>query len=396
MPWNEVRPMDERLLFIADCISGRFNISQACRKYGISRKTGYKWLARYQEGGQGALRERTSRPGSSPQQTPGVIRRAIIELRKSNRFRPGPGKILSILASRHPQWQLPSRSTVYNILSREGLIQKRRRSGRVTPWTQPFLKTEHPNDVWSADFKGQFLMGNGRWCYPLTVMDHDSRYLLGCMGLEGTGTNDAQTVFKGLFKEYGLPWRIRTDNGVPFASRAVGGLSCLSIWWIRLGILPERIEPGKPQQNGRHERMHRTMKAAVARPASASMGAQQKRFDNFVRQYNEERPHEGLGQMVPASRYQPSAREMPRKLPELEYEGHMRVKRVSPAGMIFVGGSQAYIGHLLKGECVGLDEVDDGVWQVCFGPLRLGLFDERDATSSSYGYIRMKKCHPCP
>lgn len=391
MPWNEVKPMDEKVLFVADCIRGVRSIAQTCRMYGISRKTGYKWLARYRNDGPDALKDRTSRPHNNPAKTPYIICKEIIELRKGKSFKPGPGKILSMLAVRHPAWQLPSRTTVHNILCREGLVEKRKRSRRVTPSSLPFLKVEQANDVWSADFKGQFTMGNGRWCYPLTVMDHESRYLLGCKGLWGTGTNKTKAEFDALFREYGLPLRIRTDNGVPFASQGVAGLSRLSVWWIRLGIVPERIEPGKPQQNGRHERMHKTLKAATTRPAARSMSAQQAKFNRFIQEYNEERPHEGIGQQLPASKYQASERSMPRRLPEVEYEGHYRLKKVTKSGLIYLNNTQVYIGNLLGGECVGLQEVDDGAWEAYFGQVRLGAFDERDAARSDYGYIHLRK-----
>ena len=391
MPWKEVRPMDQKVLFIADCIKGIRPFTETCRIYGISRKTGYKWLSRYRSGGLAALEDRSCRPRNRPMRTPYVIRKAIISLRTRGRVKPGPEKIMAMLARRHPDWQLPSRTTIYNILRREGLVKPRKRRSRVAASPLPFISPKEPNDVWSADFKGQFTTGEGQWCYPLTVMDHTSRYLLGCKGLGGTKTRDTKAKFEVLFNEYGLPLRIRTDNGVPFASRAVGGLSQLSIWWIRLGILPERIEPGKPQQNGRHERMHKTLKEATTRPPGRDMAQQQELFDSFRLEYNNERPHEGLGQQTPSSQYQASPRAMPQKLPELEYPSYYRVKRVSSSGLVYINNLCVYIGHLLNGERIGLEEVDDGAWDVFFGPIRLGIFNKRDAAKSSYGYLALNK-----
>lgn len=391
MPWKEVRPMDQKVLFIADCIRGGRTFTETCDMYGISRKTGYKWLSRYRSEGLDALQERSRKPRTNSNQTPYAIRKAIIALRTRGRISYGPEKIMTMLANRHPNWELPSRTTTYNILRREGLVKPRKKRSRVAASPLPFISAKDPNDVWSADFKGQFLTGDGQWCYPLTVMDHTSRYLLGCKGLSGTKTLDTRAKFEGLFHEYGLPLRIRTDNGVPFASRAVGGLSQLSIWWICLGIIPERIEPGKPQQNGRHERMHKTLKEAATRPPGRDIAQQQELFDGFMREYNNERPHEGLGQQTPSSQYQASPRPMPRKLPEIEYPPYYRVKRVSSSGLVYMNNLCVYIGQLLNGQRIGLEEMDDGAWDVFFGPVRLGAFNERDSAKSSYGYLTLDK-----
>jgi len=237
--------------------------------------------------------------------------------------------------------------------------------------------------VWSADFKGQFVMGNGRWCYPLTVMDHDSRFLVGCRALEGTGGVATRRAFESWFREYGLPWRIRSDNGVPFATRTAGGLSPLAIWWIRLGILPERIAPGKPQQNGRHERMHETLKAGATQPPGRNLSAQQRRFDHFLRLYNEERPHEALEQDPPVSRYRPSERPYPATLPELEYPDYYQRHTVSSSGVIYWRNRQVYITHLLKGQAVGLNQRDTDIWDVYFGPVLLGRLNMQQVNTKS-------------
>lgn len=390
MPWKEVRPMDEKVMFIGECLGGGRSFARICSAYGISRKTGYKWLNRYRDMEFEGLVEGSRRPHVSPQQTPYVIRKAIIELRKKWIIPPGPKKIMAVLARDNPEWVLPSRTTIYNILRKEGLVTPRKKRRRATGGKAPFLPANEPNELWSADFKGQFITSDGRWCYPITVMDHASRYLLGCKGLVGTGTKDSTMEFKRIFQEYGLPNRIRTDNGVPFASVGMGGLTSLSVWWIRLGILPERIEPGKPQQNGRHERMHKTLKQGTAQPPGRSAKHQQRLFESFRDEYNNTRPHEGLGQRTPASMYSASTRQMPRKLSELEYPGHYRVVNTSNSGTINTRGICVYVGVALKGQRIGIEEVDDGIWDVFFGPLRLGAFSERNSAQSPYGYVRLK------
>lgn len=395
MPWKEMNPMTQKVLFIADYLRGGQSFSELCRMYEISRKTGYKWISRFQDLGPDGLHEQSRRPKSSPQSTPYSIRKAIIKLRTRKQTPLGAKKIKVLLKQRHSDWDVPSVTTIYKILRQEDLISPKKIRRRVTPMQQPFSPVREPNDVWSADFKGQFRTADGCWCYPLTVMDHKSRFLLGCRNFRGTCLEQTKAEFEKLFREYGLPWRIRTDNGVPFASVSPGGISQLSKWWIRLGIMPERIEPGKPQQNGRHERMHRTLKQETARPPTETIALQQHRFDLFRQDYNYERPHESLGQQPPASCYQPSPRPMPERLPELEYPGHFLRVYVNPNGVVYQGGHRVYVGGVLKGEYVGLEEVADGVWDVFFGPLRLGSFDEREAGNGRNAYLRLK-CYPCP
>jgi transposase InsO family protein len=383
--------MDEKLLFLADFLRGHYpSFSHLCQAYGISRKTGYKWVKRYENQGIDGLGEQSRRPHQSPLMTPYPIRKAIIEIRTRGRMKPGAKKILPKLAERFPDEILPSRTTIYNILGEEGLIESNKKRKRVPRYAQPFAPVREPNEVWSTDFKGQMKLANGKWCYPLTIMDHDSRYLLDCHGLSGTTFKDTKQRFIRLFKEYGLPNRIRSDNGVPFASRTVGGLSSLSVWWIRLGIMPERIEPGKPQQNGRHERMHRTLKKATARPPATSMAAQQRRFDEFQAEYNEERPHESLNQGTPASRYTASPRPYPETLPEMQYPDYFEVRTIRSSGVVYSHNGQIYVSHLLKGEQVGLEEIDDGVWDIYFGPIRLGGFDIRDQKGGATPYWTIK------
>lgn len=391
MPWRELKPMDQKVLFIADYLRQKDHpFSVLCARYGISRKTGYKWVERYERQGVEGLEEQSRRPHQCPHQTPYRLRQAIIELRTQGRSNPGSKKIRSLLSQRYPHAVVPSKTTIHTILKQAGLIKRSKRKQRVSPYAEPFAPVHEPNELWSADFKGQFKLANGRWCYPLTVMDHDSRYLLGCEGMAGTMFIKTQQSFTHLFKEYGLPRRIRTDNGVPFASRATAGLSRLSVWWIRLGILPERIAPGKPQQNGRHERMHRTLKQNTTKPPAPSMQVQQRRFESFQQEYNHERPHEALQQQPPASCYQSSSRAWPGKLPELVYPDYFDVRKVRSSGVVYWHNGQVYVSHLLGGEWVGMDEMEEGMWEIYYGPIRLGVFDERNGKGQNNKYWSVK------
>jgi len=266
MPWSETTPMDQRVQFIADYLRDAMTVTELCELYRISRKTGYKWIDRYLRQGPAGLDERPRRPRHSPNETPEEVVEAFLEVRRRHPTW-GAKKLLAVVHKRHRRWELPHRSTVCDILLRHGLVKHPARRRRIGHPGKPVYRTLAPNDVWAADFKGQFKTGNGRYCYPLTVSDDYSRYLLGCQALTSTAVQDARPVFARLFKEYGLPRRIRTDNGVPFATNTLARQSSLSAWWVRLGVLPELIEPGKPQQNGRHERMHRTLKAETTRPA---------------------------------------------------------------------------------------------------------------------------------
>lgn len=390
MPWKDVRPMDEKVLFIADYLRGPDSFTRLCERYGISRKTGYKWTERYRQTGIDGLAERSRKPHDTPLATPYAVREAILELR-SRRGPPGPKKLQALLAQRFDAVLVPSKTTIYNILRRAGQIEPQRRSKRMRASKHPLGSASQPNELWSADYKGQFQTRDRRWCYPLTIMDHASRYLLGCRGLPGTRFEATRAEFERLFREFGLPERIRTDNGVPFASLGVGNLSRLSIWWIRLGIRPERIAPGRPQQNGRHERMHRTLKFALNRaPPAANLSEQQIELDGFRIDYNEQRPHEGLAQRSPGSCYAASPRLYPPRLPELEYPSYFQRSRVSQNGLIYWRALRVYISYLLAGEWVGLEAVGDGLWDAYFGPVRLGSFDERQTKGDRDDYLTLK------
>jgi transposase InsO family protein len=380
--------MNQRTQFIADYLRRSLCITELCQLYNVSRKTGYKWIERYLRSGPAGLEERSCKPQRSPNATAQEIVTAILEVRRHHPSWGGK-KLLVLLHQAHPRWELPGRSTVCDILSRHGLVPKQRQRRRIGHPGKPTTAILAPNDVWSADYKGQFRTGNGIYCYPLTVADGFSRYLLGCQGLGSTAVAEAKPVFTRLFQEYGLPKRIRTDNGVPFATNTLARLSSLSAWWVRLGILPELIEPGKPQQNGRHERMHRTLKAETTRPAAGSLAAQQRKFNAFREEFNHERPHEALDQQTPASLYQLSAREMPNKIPPLQYPDRFEVRYVSANGGIRWKRDWINVSMVCVGEYVGLEEIDDGIWNVYFGPLKLGRLDERHMRiEDEYGRLK--------
>ena len=397
MPWIEVKPMDAKILFISDWIRGQYNISELCRRHRISRKTGYKWINRYQEMGVDGLQDQSRRPAHSPEQVSYTTRKEIIAIRKKHKTW-GARKIGQVMRKAHGDWDIPSHTTINKVLKQKGLLSPQRRRQRVPVHTGPLSPADQPNELWTVDFKGQFKTNDGVYCYPLTVMDHASRYLLGCEGFYGTRYKETRKSFEKLFREHGLPDRIRSDNGVPFASKSIGGLSRLSIWWIRLGILPERIEPGKPQQNGRHERMHRTLKQETARPPARNMEQQQKRLNAFRKQYNEVRPHEGLDLHSPASVYRQSERSFPKRLPEMTYPGHFREGLVNHNGCVYIKNNQYYIGYLLRGELLGLEEIDDGVWKVYFGPMLLGEVREHmeKVCNKSVTYVPLRFCNLCP
>lgn len=390
MPWSQTSPMDQRTKFIADYLRELLSVTELCDLYGISRKTAYKWIERYLREGPAGLEERTRRPQSSPNSTAAEITQALLEARKRHPSWGGK-KLLTLVQRRHPKWDLPHRSTVCDILKRHGMVPKQRNRRHIGHPGKPGSLILAPNDLWSADFKSQFKTGNGRYCYPLTVTDNFSRYLLGCQGLNSTSVEDAKPVFIRLFQEYGLPKRIRTDNGVPFATNTLARLSKLSAWWVRLGVMPEFIEPGKPQQNGRHERMHRTLKDETTRPPAGSLPAQQRKFNVFVAEFNNERPHEALDQQTPASCYQRSVREMPRKLPPLVYPDRFEVRYVSANGGIRWNHDWVNVSSVCIGEYVGLEEIGDGIWDVYFGPLKLGRFNERHMRiEDQYGRLKRK------
>jgi transposase InsO family protein len=371
--------MTERHQFIAQYDSGLYSLSELAARFGISRKTAYKWLARYQEHGREGLLEHSRAPHSCPHRTPEHIVDAI---RAARELHPswGPRKLRPWLERHHPELasQLPAPSTIGDILQREGLLTPkphRRRWPHPNPACPP---PQSPNAVWSADFKGQFCTADGQACYPLTIEDGYSRFLFACQALPSVARVGVQPIFERVFEQYGLPDAIRTDNGPPFASTAICGLTRLNVWWLKLGIRHQRIEPGHPQQNGRHERMHRTLRAATLRPPADDHAAQQGRFDHFLNEYNTERPHEALGNQTPASVYRPSLRPYPARMPEPSYAGHFQVRQVSNAGCFRFHTRQIFISDALIKEHIGLEESADGIWSVWFYDVLLARLDERD------------------
>jgi putative transposase len=376
MPWSETTPMDQRLQFVADAQRTDEPFTALCARFGIAPKTGYKWLARYAAEGPAGLAERSRRPHASPAATPPEAVAALLALRARHPTWGGK-KLVAVLARRAPALPRVAPSTAAALLKRYGCIAHPRRRRALGHPGRPTAPMDAPNAVWTADFKGQFKTGDGRYCFPLTVADGASRYLLACRALTSTKTAEARPVFARLFREYGLPARIRSDNGVPFATTALGRLSPLSVWWVRLGIVPELIEPSHPEQNGRHERMHRTLKAETARPPAPTRAAQQRAFDRFRVSFNGERPHEALGQRPPGECYASSPRPYPARVGPLEYPRHWEVRRVSRNGGVRWHNAWVNVSHVLGGEYVAFEEVGDGLWEVRFGPVRLGRFHER-------------------
>lgn len=375
MAWKGVTIMDQRVRFISEYLDEHFAVAELCRQFSISRKTGYKWLTRYEKYGALGLEDRSRKPKKCPHKTEYRIVRAIKYIRHRHPTW-GPKKILALLSRRHPDWDFPAISTTADILKREGLITgKKHRIRRKHPGCPTTVSTE-PNQIWSADYKGQFKMRNGIYCYPLTVCDMHSRYLLGCEGHEAISLDKSKQHFTRLFKEYGLPERIRTDNGVPFASSAIGRLSSLSVWWIKLGIYPELIEPGQPQQNGKHERMHRTLKKEATIPPEKNLRTQQRRFNKFQKEYNNTRPHEALDMKTPSEIYSNSKREMPKKLEHWDYPPHFQVRLVSNNGGIRWNHKRVPVSHTLIKEYIGFEEINDGIYNVYYCDFLIGRFYE--------------------
>ena len=373
MPWKETRVSNERMRFMVDWEFEEESMAELCRQYGISRKTAYKWLSRWQGQGPGGLADRSRAPKTHPNQVAAERVEKILQLR--DRYRWGPKKILALLRREDHQVRWPAISIIEQILKDHGRIVPRKKRRRVPPQTQPLSHATAANSLWCVDFKGQFFTGEGLCCYPLTISDAHSRFLLRCQGLEQTGYDAARPIFEWAFREYGLPQGIRSDNGAPFASRAVAGLSRLSLWWIKLGIVPERIDPGCPQQNGRHERMHLTLKGETASPPASTFRRQQQRFDAFRQEFNHVRPHEALGMNTPASRYEPSPRPYPMREPELIYPDDWLTRKVQCDGDFYWKHQPVFLSEVLWGETIGLEPVDGRYWRVYFGPLWLGAFD---------------------
>lgn len=376
MPWKEICVLEIRREMISDWLTKEHTITELSDSYGVSRKTIHKWIDRYHQKGIAGLVDLSREPNYHPNAT-SIEKVAAILALKRQKMKWGPRKILAKLRNDSPEVQWPADSTGNAILKKHGFVQPRKLRHRIPSYTAPFVNCDQSNAVWSADYKGQFKMGNKQKCYPLTISDNYSRFLLGCWGLTRPNFEQTKPYFEKAFIRNGLPLAIRTDNGQPFASRGLGGLSRLSVWFIKLGIVPERIEPGCPEQNGRHERMHRTLKEATANPPKNNLGEQQKAFDAFIEEYNNERPHEALNQKAPSSVYHLSLRPYPAKLLKVEYDSNIAVRYVTNRGYIKWKGTFVFLSESLEGEHVALKQVDDHLWGIYFSTYSLGILDEK-------------------
>jgi len=377
MPWEERKALELRTAFLREVLRGEEAFAELCRKYSISRVTGYKWKQRYEEHGSAGLDELSRAPRQSPQAMSAAVGQHLLALRRKHP-RWGPRKLRGYLSRRYPATRWPAESSIGELLKREGLSHPHRPRVRTPPYAAPLEHAAAPNQVWCADFKGWFRCGDGTRCDPLTITDAFSRYLLRATLVEKTDTAHVQAVFEAAFREFGLPRAMRTDNGAPFASKAPGGLSRLSMWWLRLAIRHERIAPGAPQQNGRHERMHLTLQQEVASPPLPDRLSQQRALAAFVSTYNHERPHEALQQRTPAELYVASARLYPSRLAELEYPDEVtHFRRIHGKGELRWRGQRIFISETLTGQTVGLRQWEGEVWDVYYGPVWLGRLDAR-------------------
>ena len=378
MTWQNTNARNEKIKFIGEWLKDEITFSDLCHKYRISRKTGYKLIRRYKSEGEKAVQEKSHTRHTHPNATGASIKHRIIEL-KHIYPKWGPDKLRNWLQRNAPDTCWPAVSTVGDILKKNGLVRARRYRKHVPAHSTPFLECDAPNSVWSADFKGQFRLGkNGVYCYPLTVSDNYSRFLLACEGLERPTLEATINCFKRIFIEYGLPDAIKTDNGQPFASVGIGGLTRLSIWWLKLGIIPERIEPGCPEQNGRHERMHRTLKDSTAKPSKENFKDQQKCFDDFKEEYNHQRSHQALDGKRPGDVYARSLRFMPNKLEEIYYPDNFEVRKVRTNGQIKCFGKKYFISELLRREPIGLEMIDEKKAIIYFSKAKLGMIDAKE------------------
>jgi putative transposase len=376
MGWKETCAMEERFKFIQEHHKGEESFAELCRRYEVSRKTGYKWVERYRAEGLEGLRDQSRAADRHPNEVPQEVAEEVLEMRRRHPHW-GPAKLQARLQREAPKITWPSPSTIGEILKRAGLTVPRKYRRRATPSQSPLREAAAANQVWSADFKGWFRCGDGSRCDPFTMTDGYSRFLLRCQAVEGVDERSVRGVMEAAFREYGLPETIRTDNGEPFASVGLGGLSRLSMWWIKLGIQPERIRPGKPQQNGRHERMHRSLKQATAQPPAANLRRQQESFDRFRQEYNWERPHGALQMKTPAELYVPNGRSYPSRLGEPEYSGEWEVRSVGSCGTIRWRHAKLFVSKVLAGERIGLEPVEEGQWKLWFFEHAIGTFDER-------------------
>lgn len=376
MPWKETYVTNERVQFIAACQKREETMTDLCLRFGISRRVGYKWMERYRIEQLDGLKDRSRAPHTHPNAIPEDIEQTIVLLRLAHKTW-GPKKLVARLARMHPEMTWPAPSTAGDLLHRLGLVAPRRYRRRTPPFTEPFVHCQESNCVWCADFKGWFPTRDGHRCDPFTLSDGFSRFLLRCQIVPHPNRHWVQGICDAAFREFGMPQAIRTDNGPPFATPTLGGLSRLAIHWIKLGILPERIAPGQPQQNGRHERMHLTFLQEIASPPQRNLRSQQRACCHFREEFNWERPHEALGQRTPGSVYTPSPRPFPRRIPEVAYPEGYEVRRVRHNGEIKWKGQTIYLSNKLTGEPVGLRQIDNDLWNIQFGPLYLATWSQR-------------------
>jgi putative transposase len=376
MPWSEVKPMDQKIQFVSLALNSTQSMTELCRLFGVSRKTGYKWLDRYHEHGIDGLKDRCRAPHHIPHRTPQKVIDFVINQRKKHPTW-GGRKIAQKARKVAPDLDLPSETTLQHFIRQAGLVKARSRRRQSSHPGPPLTRPQAPNDVWTVDFKGEFKTKDGLYCYPLTILDEHSRFLLACRGLRSTGYQGAFRTFRRVFEDYGLPAAIKSDNGIPFATTGLCRLSMLSVWWIKLGIYPVLIEPGRPDQNGRHERMHRTLKKESTLPALGNLSAQQRRFNAWRDEYNLARPHEALNGNYPEEVYRPSGKAYPAKIAPVEYPDHYEVRRVTHCRCMKWHGHWIPVSSALKHEYVGLEEIDDGLWAVYFSWKRIGFLDEK-------------------
>lgn len=384
MPWKETCAMNEKMRFIVALEEQEENFSEVCRRFGISRPTGYKWVERYEQEGVDGLREHSRAPQTHPNAVPQEVEDELETCREKHPNW-GARKIRTDLEEKEPWRHWPAASTIHEVLKRRGLIPKRKKRQHTPPYEEPFAACDAPNAVWCIDFKGWFRTGDGQRCDPLTISDAHTRFLLKCQIVSRPDGAHVKAQMEVVFREYGLPCALRSDNGPPFAGVGLRGLSRLSVWWLRLGITPERIAPGKPQQNGRHERMHRTLKQETATPPQDNLRSQQRAFDRFREEYNYDRPHEALGQRPPGSLYVASATSYPEYLPEPVYPEHFERRVVEEHGQFKFRGRRFFLSYALAGEPVGLEPLDDDqLWLVHFCSMPLAILDWKEEQISPW------------
>jgi transposase InsO family protein len=390
MPWRDTQKMDLKVAFIADwkrlvaSDPQQVSMAELCRNYGISRQSGYELVERYRGEGADAFKDRSRAPHSHPHAVGASTEQMIVDLRAEHPTW-GPKKLKGVLERKWPRRHWPAQSTIGEILDRHGLVKRRRHKRHAVPSCAGLSPADNPNDVWGVDFKGWFRTGDGKRCDPFSLTDLATRYGLRLQAVQRMDTEHVWPLFDAAFREFGLPLKVRSDNGAPFASTGLGGLSRLAVRLIKAGTLPERIEPGKPQQNGRHERFHLTVKGDTADPPAATIRAQQRRFDAFLRGYNEERPHEALGLTTPADHYRPSQRRYRGRLCEPEYEATCEVRRVRTTGEIKWRGQLIYLTEALIGEPVAIEQTEDGLWLLSYGPVDLGWLDDNANLARAQG-----------